>query len=96
MLCISPFSQVDGGAAPPSGDPASLLSPWEPASAEGKAPVPRARSICQGLPTLPAAPPPPPPTFTRVAQEDGFRVAFCLPTQPRETAPRGLLRVAGI
>lgn len=57
MLCISPFSQVDGGAAPPSGDPASLLSPWEPASAEGKAPVPRVGSICQGLPTLPAATP---------------------------------------
>lgn len=54
---------------------------------------PRVRSICLRLAALPAAPA---PTFTRVAQDDGFRAAFRLPTQPAETAPCRLLSVAGI
>lgn len=59
----------------------------------GKTQAPGAPSMCQVLVALPAAPA---PTFTGTAQDDGFRAAFCLPTQPGETAPCRLLSVAGI
>lgn len=77
MRCVSPFPR--GTEAQPLPRGRSAPSPPPPRSG---APVPVCAAPRCPLPAAPA------PTFTRVAQRDGFRAAFCL--------PRSRLSVAGI
>ena len=75
VTCV-PVSQGDRGAAPPLGGPACPPAPWTGAGGGGRQSQVPAASAGTPLPAAPA------PTFTRVAQQDGFRAAFCLPRSP--------------
>lgn len=83
-LCITRADRCDvcprfpGGQrrSPSLGGPACPPAPWTGAGRGGRQSQVPAASAGTPLPAAPA------PTFTRVAQQDGFRAAFCLPRSP--------------